>query len=30
MLQEWLDNNLPLLVERLVREEIGRIAHGSR
>jgi cell pole-organizing protein PopZ len=25
-----MDNNLPLLVERLVREEIGRIAHGSR
>jgi cell pole-organizing protein PopZ len=29
MLQEWLDNNLPLLVERLVREEIERVARGS-
>lgn len=28
MLQEWLDNNLPVLVERLVREEIERIARG--
>ncbi|MCM2292928.1 PopZ family protein [Allorhizobium sp. BGMRC 0089] len=30
MLQEWLDDNLPTLVERLVREEIERIARGSR
>ncbi|MCR4269201.1 DUF2497 domain-containing protein [Nitratireductor sp. ZSWI3] len=29
MLQEWLDNNLPTLVERLVREEIERIARGG-
>lgn len=29
MLQDWLDNNLPLLVERLVREEIERIARGA-
>jgi cell pole-organizing protein PopZ len=29
MLQEWLDNNLPGLVERLVREEIARIARGD-
>lgn len=29
MLQDWLDNNLPLLVERLVREEIERIARGD-
>lgn len=29
MLQEWLDNNLPLLVERLVREEIERVARGE-
>ncbi|WP_274426826.1 PopZ family protein [Chelativorans sp. YIM 93263] len=29
MLQEWLDNNLPRLVERLVREEIERIARGE-
>ena len=28
MLQDWLDNNLPLLVERLVREEIERVARG--
>ena len=28
MLQEWLDNNLPILVERLVREEIERVARG--
>ena len=30
MLQDWLDNNLPLLVERLVREEIERVARGVR
>ncbi|MGS1096207.1 PopZ family protein [Aquamicrobium terrae] len=29
MLQEWLDNNLPTLVERLVREEIERVARGT-
>ncbi|UUP19302.1 PopZ family protein [Nitratireductor thuwali] len=29
MLQEWLDNNLPTLVERLVREEIERVARGG-
>ena len=29
MMQEWLDNNLPNLVERLVREEITRIARGD-
>ena len=29
MLQDWLDNNLPLLVERLVREEIERVARGA-
>jgi len=29
MLQDWLDNNLPVLVERLVREEIERVARGS-
>ena len=28
MLQDWLDNNLPHLVERLVREEIERIARA--
>ncbi|HMQ57126.1 MAG TPA: DUF2497 domain-containing protein, partial [Rhizobiaceae bacterium] len=30
MLQEWLDENLPTLVERLVREEIERVARGGR
>ena len=30
MLQQWLDDNLPILVERLVREEIERIARGER
>lgn len=29
MLQDWLDNNLPTLVEKLVREEIERVARGS-
>ena len=29
MLQDWLDNNLPTLVERLVREEIERVARGE-
>jgi uncharacterized protein len=29
MLKDWLDNNLPNLVERLVREEISRIARGD-
>ena len=29
MLQEWLDNNLPVIVERLVREEIERLARGE-
>jgi cell pole-organizing protein PopZ len=28
MLQHWLDNNLPMLVERLVRQEIERVARG--
>lgn len=30
MLQDWLDNNLPTLVERLVREEIERVARGAQ
>ena len=30
MLQEWLDNNLPGLVEKLVREEIERVARGGQ
>jgi len=29
MLQDWLDNNLPHMVERLVREEIERVARGA-
>ena len=29
MLQDWLDNNLPMLVEKLVREEIERVARGG-
>ena len=29
MLQDWLDNNLPTIVERLVREDIERIARGG-
>ncbi|MEO3385572.1 PopZ family protein [Mesorhizobium sp. CAU 1741] len=29
MLQDWLDNNLPTLVEKLVREEIERVARGG-
>ncbi|TWG95530.1 hypothetical protein L598_000300001340 [Mesorhizobium sp. J18] len=29
MLREWLDSNLPALVEQLVREEIERIARGG-
>ena len=28
MLQHWLDNNLPTLVERLVRQQIERVARG--
>lgn len=30
MLRDWLDENLPTMVERLVREEIERIARGDR
>ena len=30
MLREWLDDNLPTLVERLVRAEIERVAGGPR
>ncbi|MGQ3214923.1 MAG: PopZ family protein [Shinella sp.] len=30
MLQDWLEDNLPTLVERLVREEIERVARGPR
>ncbi|WP_445467857.1 DUF2497 domain-containing protein [Faunimonas sp. B44] len=30
MLKNWLDENLPPLVERLVREEIERVSRGRR
>ena len=30
MLKTWLDDNLPSLVERLVRAEIQRVARGGR
>jgi cell pole-organizing protein PopZ len=30
MLKQWLDQNLPRLVEKLVREEIERVARRSR
>lgn len=30
MLKDWLDNNLPTIVERLVRTEIERAARGGR
>jgi cell pole-organizing protein PopZ len=30
MLKDWLDENLPTIVERLVRTEIQRVARGGR
>ncbi len=30
MLKEWLDENLPTLVERMVKQEIDRMARGGR
>ena len=30
MLKQWLDDNLPAIVERLVREEIERVARTGR
>lgn len=30
MLKDWLDENLPSLVERMVRSEIERVARGGR
>ena len=30
MLKSWLDENLPVLVEKLVRQEIERVARGGR
>ena len=30
MLKQWLDENLPAMVERMVREEIERVARSGR
>jgi uncharacterized protein len=30
MIKQWLDDNLPVVVERLVRAEIERVARGGR
>lgn len=30
LLKSWLDDNLPNMVERLVRAEIERVSRGSR
>jgi cell pole-organizing protein PopZ len=30
MLKDWLDDNLPGLVERMVRAEIERVSRGGR
>jgi hypothetical protein len=30
MLRQWLDDNLPVMVERMVRAEIERVARGGR
>src|SRR5262249_19580299 len=30
MLKQWLDDNLPVMVEKLVRAEIERVARGPR
>jgi hypothetical protein len=30
MLKAWLDDNLPVMVERLVRAEIERVSRGPR
>jgi cell pole-organizing protein PopZ len=30
MVKQWLDDNLPTMVERLVREEIQRVARGRK
>ena len=29
MLQDWLEDNLPSMVERIVREEIERVSRGT-
>ena len=30
LLKQWLDQNLPGMVERIVREEVERIARSTR
>jgi cell pole-organizing protein PopZ len=30
MLKDWLDENLPALVERMVEKEISRISRGVK
>ena len=30
MLKSWLDDNLPSVVERLVKDEIERVSRGRR
>ena len=30
MLKSWLDDNLPSIVERMVKEEIERVSRGRR
>ena len=30
MLKDWLDRNLPVIVERLVKDEIERVSRGGR
>jgi cell pole-organizing protein PopZ len=30
MLKAWLDDNLPMMVERMVRAEIERVSRGPR
>ncbi len=30
MLRSWLDDNLPTIVERLVKAEIERVSRGGR
>jgi hypothetical protein len=30
MLKAWLDDNLPVMVERMVRAEIERVSRGPR
>ncbi len=30
MLKDWLDTNLPTVVERFVRAEIERVSRGNR